>query len=609
MQWLAKCKCVHHPNSWYPTRLIDLAELKSNNFLDTKRLISTGKLSKEMEDKTKVRLVETTMWERERPDHENTRYVTLSHRWGSPGPVLDAQLKLTSANIHRFKDGLALEELPATFRDAIKLASRLPKVGYIWIDSLCIKQGAGETVDWLHESALMDRVYRESFLNISATASESSAAGLYRPREPQHLLGDEIVVNIDGIPGTSRPASSTGTSSSSTPPQDIVPTNLPRCTILDASFWTVHVDEAPLNKRGWVLQERLLAPRVLHFCYDQIAWECSEFDAAEGLPRDIPNFQLNSAGVVEEGRLKGLKPDSDGRALRTVRLQGYNDPDAHLGSEIYAFELWKRIVEVYSKMALTNSGDKLIALSGIAKLMATKIGSESEPAEYVAGLWGKHLASQLLWRVEPVFREVDHCFEHFSCRPDDTYRAPSFSWASIDADRGNGIVYGEVTDRDLHIEVVDVGISLKVPENKFGIINGAHVTVRGKLRKIYLYKKDKGRFSWRLEERGGLEREEHSNVYLDCPKQQVFESDDMYCLPAAEGERTAPAGSKYLICLLLELQHDYEYPTFKRIGLTKLSPWTDKLTMQGILNVLESDIALPHQGYDEETGQHTIKIV
>jgi len=32
------------------------------------------------------------------------------------------------------------------------------------------------------------------------------------------------------------------------------------------------------NRRGWVLQGRLMAQRVLHFCHDQIAWECAEFE-------------------------------------------------------------------------------------------------------------------------------------------------------------------------------------------------------------------------------------------------------------------------------------------------------------------------------------------
>jgi hypothetical protein len=32
------------------------------------------------------------------------------------------------------------------------------------------------------------------------------------------------------------------------------------------------VDAAPLQKRGWVLQERMLSPRILHFTDQQFFW-------------------------------------------------------------------------------------------------------------------------------------------------------------------------------------------------------------------------------------------------------------------------------------------------------------------------------------------------
>ncbi len=39
--------------------------------------------------------------------------------------------------------------------------------------------------------------------------------------------------------------------------------------------------EAPLNARGWVLQVRVLAQRVIHFGKDQLYFECHELDACE----------------------------------------------------------------------------------------------------------------------------------------------------------------------------------------------------------------------------------------------------------------------------------------------------------------------------------------
>lgn len=256
---------------------------------------------------------------------------------------------------------------------------------------------------------------------------------------------------------------------------------------------------------------------------------------------------------------------------------------------------------MYSKTCLTNAKDKLIALSGIAELMSKQIlGTETEPAIYVAGLWNKHLESQLLWRVEPVFHRKERLFLHPSRRPRDVssfpiYRAPSFSWASVDAEDGSGIVYGEVTDRGLLIELYkgdDAVVTEKESKNDFGLVTGGHVLVWGRLRRINMSKEDKGRYSWHLVNRKlrevNLDGETHRNVYLDSPEDDeqlydIFGSDkDIYCVPAAYGGRAEAEDSRYIICLLLQLaEDDKKIPqgwdrtkrqgTYRRIGLTKLS--------------------------------------
>lgn len=405
-----------------------MEELKTKDYLDTKRLISTGQQEPGVIENTYVKLVETIDWEDGQPNKGNVRYCTLSHCWGTQEM---GQQKLDSKNIDEYKKkGIKLSELPKTFRDAIEFASRLPRVGFIWIDSLCIKQGPQEMDDWLIQSACMDQVYSESFLNISATASSNSNEGLFFTRQPELLLEDEVILNIDGIPGVNKeerlvkrahnlstpksqpsrfrwlqdfvaylfkllrpfrtfPRSVDGLDLEIPPSmrrrlhsrdrlrsddvisiRDVSPPrvrnetsersnfkNLRRCILLDVSHWTENVDNAPVNRRGWVLQERLMAPRVLHFCKDQIAWECSEFDASEGQPQGIPNLQLTSDGIVGESRLKGLDVTIDGKRLRQIRLEtlgGLNDPDKNLRPQIYALELWRRIVEVYSKTSISK---------------------------------------------------------------------------------------------------------------------------------------------------------------------------------------------------------------------------------------------------------------
>jgi hypothetical protein len=57
--------------------------------------------------------------------------------------------------------------------------------------------------------------------------------------------------------------------------------------------------DGPLLRRGWVIQERLLALRTLHFGTDQLFWECRHYQACEtypgGLPDTIVAFKGNLA--------------------------------------------------------------------------------------------------------------------------------------------------------------------------------------------------------------------------------------------------------------------------------------------------------------------------
>ncbi|KUI54165.1 hypothetical protein VP1G_01659 [Cytospora mali] len=174
------------------------------------------------------------------------------------------------------------------------------------------------------------------------------------------------------------------------------------------------------------------------------------------------------------------------------------EPDPHLPSkDLYAFELWARVVDPYSTMHLTKAKDKLIALAGIAELMSTQLlGTETKPLMYVAGVY-------------------------LSC---------PILLMGMDAQEGSGIVYGEVIDSDLLIELYE-GKDAVIIENEnesksvFGLVAGGQVLIWGRLRRIKLFKEN-DRFYWRLVDRTlhlqdtvvPLDKETHRNVYLDSPE-------------------------------------------------------------------------------------------
>jgi len=138
---------------------------------------------------------------------------------------------------------------------------------------------------------------------------------------------------------------------------------------------------APLLQRAWVLQERLLAPRVIHFSSAELWWECKAESLCEcGV--ECPNLK-------------------NGKTSKQWDEASYR---------------WRAIVAEYTKLSLTDQFDKLPALAGLVKDMHSLF-----PYRYVAGLWYETLAKDLLWLQKggPSDRPT-------------TYRAPSWSWASTD---------------------------------------------------------------------------------------------------------------------------------------------------------------------------------
>ncbi|KAH6668845.1 heterokaryon incompatibility protein-domain-containing protein [Halenospora varia] len=463
---------VEAPPPYYPTRLLELGSADEPYV----RLIITKNAAHRNEPILKP------------PEGQ---YVTLSHCWGkTKNPFV-----LNAGNLDLFlQTGIPLKELPRTFAESIHFARQLGSgIKYIWIDSLCIIQG--DKADWLVESVQMYQVYRSSYCNISATAAKDSSYGLYAERNPHHLWQEEVQLNMQ------RDRDSTN-----------LEAPIQRCNIVDPSLWERKVDAAPVNTRAWVLQERLLAPRVLHFCDDQIAWECNELDASEVATNGIENLELKSGAIRDRVRFKDLV--SPNNNLTTTSTS--EEEISHR-----AHENWKRIVERYSQTNLTNPQDKLIALAGIAELLSTQIR-----VPYVAGMWNnKYFTSQLLWRVEIQYKNGK--FSYPSKRPKQ-YRAPSFSWFAIDAPQG--IKCGETQDESaLSIKTVDVDIQPQPePNSEFGFVKeGGFITLECRKLPVSIDRKPRetvdgvqnDMFTWTLGgNRQGEDAKMHPNVYLDSPE-------------------------------------------------------------------------------------------
>ena len=401
-----RCKHVTSVEDYYPTRLIDV---RVNNRDCELRLYSTSN----------------------GPIKEP--YMTLSHCWGK------AQfLRLTSLTHDRFHQGFTFAELPPTFQDAV-MVTRALGVNFLWIDALCIIQDSD--ADWQHEATMMSQVYSNSICNISALDAQDSTGGLFFDRETS---------NIPYCTVTAR--------------RKFKRKRVYQCAY--THFWSDSVQYAPLTRRAWVLQERLLAPRVLHFGKRQLLWECNELRACELWPAGMRAPHSPFSGDAKSNMFsEGFGGEKFSKDLFATILQGGSDDALY---SLRKDATWNDLVEYYTKCNLTMSKDKLVAISGIVKRLQPLFKTE-----YLAGLWRDDLLRQLLWHVE--FHEERRRPLAGEKRPE--YRAPSWSWASIDAPIGQPQLNAEV----VHMATIIEAHVTPVTEDATGQVADGYVRLRAPL--------------------------------------------------------------------------------------------------------------------------------
>ena len=182
-------------------------------------------------------------------------YVTLSYRWGT-----NPRLLLLSSNLAQLRRGNPIDDLPQTFKDDIKVAQRF-QIQYIWIDALCIIQDSIE--DWEADAPTIRYIYANSTCNIAASASSGPDDGMFRLRNPEDIRPRTIMSSL--FAETPRPH-----------------------YIFEKGYWDREIFDGSLHNRGWVFQERFLAPRVLYFGKRQVLWECFSEHRCDGFPQGIP---------------------------------------------------------------------------------------------------------------------------------------------------------------------------------------------------------------------------------------------------------------------------------------------------------------------------------
>ncbi|KAK2125134.1 hypothetical protein NOF04DRAFT_1401612 [Fusarium oxysporum II5] len=380
-----------------------------------KRLIDVG-----ARDKGAMQLV---LSDQIRSDNDVVEYAALSHSWEIPD---------------------------SNFRDAVDITYKLG-IKYLWIDSLCIKQ---RTKEWEEESGDMGLVYARAKVVISATASKNSQGGCYKPKD---LFPYDCVLCSNW--------NSSLVVRTLTPYPDLV------------QLFHDKVDRSFLATRGWTFQERFLASRIVHFCSGLMMFECNTLTTSEcHREEEYPlNTQFSQDGTLNAPTVSHPGPEPPRQlcnttivrhagsstrpitrpAKNTVKKSWSANPkhrawtskkrryDAQVSSiranaarlsirgafsflwsfrgqnmqEKAEFHLrWYEMVTSYSVRNLTNDGDKIMAIAGVAYFIQQSTGFK-----YAAGLWDETLPFNLLWVVDSGAKR----------RPSGR-SVPTWSWASVD---------------------------------------------------------------------------------------------------------------------------------------------------------------------------------
>jgi hypothetical protein len=195
----------------------------------------------------------------------------------------------------------------------------------------------------------------------------------------------------------------------------------------------ISMDGESLSTRAWGFQERVLPPRTLHFAKHQMYFECNQ-------------------GILGEN---GLQLED--------RYHSIHFMDSTISEPQNTLCQWQDAIREYGTRRLTMSSDKLPALSGIAQIFADRLGDE-----YVAGLWRKSLIDGLFWQGVGVRRVSE-------------YRAPSWSWASVDGTPASGFW----EPPEYVATIIDCYVELQ-GENPYGEVKSGWIKLQAPLEPLFL---------------------------------------------------------------------------------------------------------------------------
>lgn len=346
-------------------------------------------------------------------------YAALSYCWGSKQPNSLLQERLAD-----YVKEIPRANLPQTIQDAITVTANLG-LRYLWVDSLCIIQDS--TTDKRKEIANMRQIFRNALVTISAASAASVFDGFLQPRSPP-------------VPSVS------------------IPLQCPDGRIGEVSLYLdgeephlIYKDsDHPVEYRAWTLEEKVLSRRFLVYSATHLRWLCDSSQYGDGGAQE--NFM-------------DYMPAKYRLPLR--QREAPSHPSQNNISSESLHHSWRILVGEFTKRSLTAPEDKLRAIAGLAEEYQQLMNDT-----YHAGLWKSELITEMMWRRNSLSDSGVLCV-----RPP-KYRAPSWSWASVDGE----VAIRKSAVQPVKFEVLECTVHPLSNFAPFGEVGSGTLKVRARMR-------------------------------------------------------------------------------------------------------------------------------
>lgn len=319
----------------------------------------------------------------------------------------------------------------------------------------------------------MASIYQSSHITIVAASAKNADEGFLQPRKAPSLANTIPFMHNGSRAGT---------------------VNIRRLNREVSDGADPRPSSDPVDSSAWTLQEQLLSQRLLVYSTDTLQWRCKGVVANLRSPKyvvqpDQPWFSANALNFVQpypapllfnqdkldlrsgggnpahdqvENTVISLKPSTsslDQQELEPRRIQRLH-------------EQWTHLIEIYSMRSMKYASDKLVALASIAQRFG-----DSLRTQYVAGLWEVHMLENLMWRTNRGATEIS------------IYRAPSWSWASLDGRITFDQQVAAGADQNWHraydCRILRCQIILKDQLLPHREVNGGHIELSAVLRRAW----------------------------------------------------------------------------------------------------------------------------